>query len=258
MLRRTFRNVAVIAGLIERNHPGAREDPPAGDGEQRPDLRRAAPPPARPHPAARHPRRRRRRPDRPRRGSPACWSGRRGGCVHMALSRVSPLAVPVLLEIGRESVRTRRRRGRAAGRSRGADRRGDRRGRAAADRAAAAEACRRRTGQRRSAACATAARRHDRRPDPSRRRAADARPGRRAVLAGAGLLAVSDLHLEKGSSARRRGKLLPPWDTRATLDRLACCCAATGRRRWSRWATASTMRTRPAGWQPPRQAVSRQ
>jgi ATP-dependent helicase Lhr and Lhr-like helicase len=27
--------------------------------------------------------------------------------VHMVLSRVSPLAVPVLLEIGRESVRTR-------------------------------------------------------------------------------------------------------------------------------------------------------
>lgn len=34
------------------------------------------------------------------------------------------------------------------------------------------------------------------------------------------LLAVSDLHLEKGSSFARRGMLLPPWDTRATLDRL--------------------------------------
>jgi DNA ligase-associated metallophosphoesterase len=34
------------------------------------------------------------------------------------------------------------------------------------------------------------------------------------------LLAVSDLHLEKGSSYARRGQLLPPWDTRATLDRL--------------------------------------
>jgi ATP-dependent Lhr-like helicase len=30
----------------------------------------------------------------------------RGRITHMALSRVSPLAVPVLLEIGRESVRT--------------------------------------------------------------------------------------------------------------------------------------------------------
>ena len=35
-----------------------------------------------------------------------------------------------------------------------------------------------------------------------------------------GLLAVSDLHLEKGSSYARRGQLLPPWDTHATLDRL--------------------------------------
>ncbi|PSJ54889.1 metallophosphatase [Mesorhizobium ephedrae] len=32
-----------------------------------------------------------------------------------------------------------------------------------------------------------------------------------------GLLAVSDLHLEKGSSAARRGSLLPPYDTAATL-----------------------------------------
>ena len=36
----------------------------------------------------------------------------------------------------------------------------------------------------------------------------------------AGLLAVSDLHLEKGSSYAPRGMLLPPWDTRVTLDRL--------------------------------------
>ena len=35
-----------------------------------------------------------------------------------------------------------------------------------------------------------------------------------------GLLAVSDLHLEKGSSQARNGSLLPPWDTHATLDRL--------------------------------------
>src|SRR6476659_8530400 len=34
------------------------------------------------------------------------------------------------------------------------------------------------------------------------------------------LLAVSDLHLEKGSSYARQGQLLPPWDTHATLDRL--------------------------------------
>lgn len=36
-----------------------------------------------------------------------------------------------------------------------------------------------------------------------------------------GLVAVADLHLEKGSSlARRGGALLPPYDTRATIDRL--------------------------------------
>ncbi|MGH7210361.1 MAG: ligase-associated DNA damage response endonuclease PdeM, partial [Acetobacteraceae bacterium] len=34
------------------------------------------------------------------------------------------------------------------------------------------------------------------------------------------MLVVSDLHLEKGSSFARRGTLLPPWDTRATIDRL--------------------------------------
>ena len=35
------------------------------------------------------------------------------------------------------------------------------------------------------------------------------------------LLAVADLHLEKGSACAVRGHLVPPWDTRATLDRLA-------------------------------------
>lgn len=43
-----------------------------------------------------------------------------------------------------------------------------------------------------------------------------------------GLLAISDLHLEKGSSFARRGMLLPPWDTKATLDRLILLL-----RRWS-------------------------
>lgn len=35
-----------------------------------------------------------------------------------------------------------------------------------------------------------------------------------------GWLAVADLHLEKGSAAAARGRPLPPYDTRATLDRL--------------------------------------
>jgi DNA ligase-associated metallophosphoesterase len=34
------------------------------------------------------------------------------------------------------------------------------------------------------------------------------------------LLAVADLHLEKGSSFARTGQLLPPYDSRATLNRL--------------------------------------
>ena len=34
-------------------------------------------------------------------------------------------------------------------------------------------------------------------------------------------LIVADLHLEKGSAAARRGQLVPPWDSRVTLDRLA-------------------------------------
>ena len=39
------------------------------------------------------------------------------------------------------------------------------------------------------------------------------------------LLAVADLHLEKGSSFARRGVLLPPYDTAATLARLAAAIA---------------------------------
>jgi DNA ligase-associated metallophosphoesterase len=40
-----------------------------------------------------------------------------------------------------------------------------------------------------------------------------------------GLLAVADLHLEKGSSFAARGVLLPPYDTAATLARLAALTA---------------------------------
>ncbi len=35
------------------------------------------------------------------------------------------------------------------------------------------------------------------------------------------LLAVADLHLEKGSACARRGALLPPWDSRVTLERFS-------------------------------------
>ena len=40
-----------------------------------------------------------------------------------------------------------------------------------------------------------------------------------------GLLVVSDLHLEKGSSLARRGMMLPPYDTAATLTRLGAVIA---------------------------------
>ena len=46
-----------------------------------------------------------------------------------------------------------------------------------------------------------------------------------------GLLAVADLHFEKGSSFARRGMLLPPYDTAATLARLAVLIARYAPRR---------------------------
>lgn len=42
------------------------------------------------------------------------------------------------------------------------------------------------------------------------------------------LLVVSDLHLEKGSSYARRGQMLPPYDTGATLGVVERLCAALG------------------------------
>ena len=41
-----------------------------------------------------------------------------------------------------------------------------------------------------------------------------------------GALIVADLHLEKGSAFAVRGQMLPPYDSRATLDRLAAEIAA--------------------------------
>jgi DNA ligase-associated metallophosphoesterase len=46
-------------------------------------------------------------------------------------------------------------------------------------------------------------------------------PAGALVWPAAGMLVVADLHLEKGSSFAHRGSLLPPWDTKVTLDRLA-------------------------------------
>lgn len=46
-----------------------------------------------------------------------------------------------------------------------------------------------------------------------------------------GLVAVADLHLEKGSSRARRGTFLPPYDTRATLAALEAVLARLAPRR---------------------------
>ncbi|MBN8909636.1 MAG: DNA ligase-associated DEXH box helicase, partial [Rhodospirillales bacterium] len=104
MLKRTFRNVAVIAGLIERHHPGAeksRRQVTVNSDLIYDVLRRHQPD---------HILLRATRADAAGGlidvGRIAGMLARvKGRIVHMALSRVSPLAVPVLLEIGRESVR---------------------------------------------------------------------------------------------------------------------------------------------------------
>ena len=105
MLRRTFRNVAVIAGLIARHHPGAEKSKrqvTVNSDLIYTVLRRHQPD----HVLLR-----------------ATWADAAGGMTdlgriagmlsrvrgrirHMVLSKVSPLAVPVLLEIGRENVRS--------------------------------------------------------------------------------------------------------------------------------------------------------
>jgi ATP-dependent Lhr-like helicase len=105
MLKRTFRNVAVIAGLIQRNLPGAeknRRQVTVNSDLIYEVLRRHQPD---------HILLRATRADAASGlidvGRIAAMLARvRGKIVHMVLSRVSPLAVPVLLEIGRESVRS--------------------------------------------------------------------------------------------------------------------------------------------------------
>jgi ATP-dependent helicase Lhr and Lhr-like helicase len=105
MLRRTFRNVAVISGLIERHHPGAdknRRQVTVNSDLVYDVLRRHQPD---------HILLRATRMDAA--GGltdldriAAMLARVKGRIRHMALSRVSPLAVPVLLDIGRESVRS--------------------------------------------------------------------------------------------------------------------------------------------------------
>ncbi len=105
MLRRTFRNVAVISGLIDRNLPGAersRRQVTVNTDLIYDVLRRHQPD---------HVLLRATRNDAAGGltdlGRLSAMLGRVAGRVrHLRLSRVSPLAVPVLLDIGRETVRT--------------------------------------------------------------------------------------------------------------------------------------------------------
>jgi ATP-dependent Lhr-like helicase len=105
MLRRTFRNVAVIAGLIARQHPGVektRKQITVNTDLIYNALRRHQPD---------HILLRATRADAATGltdiGRVAGMLERAAGRVsHARLNRVSPLAVPVLLEVGRESVRT--------------------------------------------------------------------------------------------------------------------------------------------------------
>ena len=105
LMKRSFRNVAVIAGLIDRHHPGqekTRRQVTVNSDLIYDVLRRHQPD---------HILLRATRADAA--GGltdlariAAMLRRVKGKIVHMVLSRVSPLAVPVLLEIGRESVRT--------------------------------------------------------------------------------------------------------------------------------------------------------
>jgi DNA ligase-associated metallophosphoesterase len=54
----------------------------------------------------------------------------------------------------------------------------------------------------------------------------ECRPSGALWLPEARALVAADLHLEKGSAFARRGQLLPPYDTRETLDRLCAEIAA--------------------------------
>ena len=105
MLRRTFRNVAVIAGLIDREHPGVRKtrrQVTVNSDLIYDALRRHQPD---------HVLLRATRADAAGGmtdlGRLAAFLARVQGRVRcVRLDRVSPLAVPVLIDIGRESVRT--------------------------------------------------------------------------------------------------------------------------------------------------------
>ena len=174
MLKRAFRNVAVIAGLIQRNHPGAeksRRQVTVNSDLIYDVLRRHQPD---------HILLRATRADA---ASGLIDVGRiagmlarvKGQIVHMVLSRVSPLAVPVLLEIGRESVRTD----------------SDEDALLAEAEAIIAEA----TGERRPAACAGDPPANQARPPPGRRMTLRSAPGRPPAQSRLVLVTAAPIHI---------------------------------------------------------------
>ena len=70
-----------------------------------------------------------------------------------------------------------------------------------------------------------------------RRRGVCCGPPARCGWRPSGTLVVADLHLEKGSAYAARGQLLPPYDTRETLARLAAEAAQLTPRASCCWAT---------------------
>ena len=155
-------------------------------------------------------------------GRVAGMLGRIAGRVrHVPLSRVSPLAVPVLLDIGREIGAHRGRRGRSAGRDRGAGGRGDRAGRAEPAADAGRRGAPRQPGDP-AAQTGRAEAGRDRRAAPFRRPRPAARSARRGRLAGCRICWQWRTCIWKKARP-------PPWaaawcrpGTRAaTLDRLA-------------------------------------
>ena len=210
LMKRTFRTCAIIAGLIERRFPG--EEKSRRQLTISTDLVYDV---LRKHQAD-HILLRAARADAAtglldikRLGE--MLSRIKGRIVHKALDHVSPLAVPVMLEIGRETVY-----GEAAD-------------------ALLAEAADELVKEAMSEVSVIRAQAGIKQRVPARGHeridVAVAGVPLLADPAGAlywpeqGLLAVADLHLEKGSSFAARGVLLPPYDTAATLARLAALIA---------------------------------
>jgi len=212
LMKRTFRNCAIIAGLIERRFPGQeksrRQVTISTDlvydvlRSHQPDhvLLRAA------------------RAD----ASTGLLDVRRlgemlsrikGRIVHKALDHVSPLAVPVMLEIGREAVYGEAAETLLAGNRGRIGEGGD------AVRSNAFPAHSRASGNPTAGTPLSRGRADDVLILAGVTLAAD--PAGAIYWPDEKLLVVADLHLEKGSAFAARGVLLPPYDTAATLARLA-------------------------------------